>query len=69
MEADVAAILEIDGFGEIMAQSVVDFFSSVGAGELIRELKESGVNMESKSVIRDLRFEGMTFVLTGTLPH
>lgn len=67
MSASCRDILEIDGFGEIMAQSVCEFFSSNRARSLIKELSDSGVNMKSLSVIRDNRFEGKTFVLTGTL--
>lgn len=68
INASVDDILEIDGFGAIMAESVVDYFSSSSAVELVERLKEAGVNMNSKTVINDTRFEGMTFVLTGTLP-
>lgn len=68
MAADYDAVLAIDGFGEVMAKSVVDFFSSDITKELIHELKAVNVNMKSTSVIKDNRFEGMTFVLTGTLP-
>lgn len=69
LAADKEAILAIEGFGEIMAESVVDFFRGESAKELVADLKASGVNMASKTVITDTRFEGMTFVLTGTLPH
>lgn len=68
MNAGVDDILEIDGFGTVMAESIVNFFSKEGARELIDELKSAGVNMLSKTVIKDNRFEGKTFVLTGTLP-
>ena len=67
MSASCEDILEIDGFGEIMAQSVCEFFASSRARSLIKELSDSGVNMKSLSVIKDNRFEGKTFVLTGTL--
>ncbi len=60
-------ILTIEGFGEIMAESVVEFFSLPQTNQMILELKESGLNMESQREIKDMRFEGMTFVLTGTL--
>lgn len=66
--ATVGDILEIDGFGEIMALSVVEFFSKEETKKLIRALKEAGLNMESKKVMVDDRFSGKTFVLTGTLP-
>lgn len=69
MNAEVDDILKIDGFGDVMAQAVYDYFHSQGVVELIAELKEAGVNTESKTVIKDNRFEGKTFVLTGTLPN
>lgn len=68
MNASLKAISDIDGFGDIMAKSAFDFFQSKSARELIADLKSFGVNTESKTVINDNRFEGMTFVLTGTLP-
>ena len=68
MNADVEDILEIDGYGLVMAQSVAEYFSLASSVELINKLKSAGVNMKSKTVIQDERFKGMTFVLTGTLP-
>lgn len=68
MNASLETICDIDGFGDIMAKSAFDFFQSESARELIADLKSFGVNTESKTVINDNRFEGMTFVLTGTLP-
>ena len=62
-------ILNIDGFGEIMADSVVEFFSLEQTKHMIDELKNAGLNMESQREIKDNRFEGMTFVLTGTLTN
>lgn len=66
--ATVEEICEIDGFGTIMAESVVEFFSHSESIALIEKLKELGLNMESKKEVRGNIFEGKTFVLTGTLP-
>lgn len=68
ISASVEEISSIDGFGEIMAQSVVDFFSHKESVELIERLKEYGVNTVSKKEVKGNIFEGKTFVLTGTLP-
>lgn len=68
MSANVDKVLEIDGFGQIMAESVVNYFSTDSAKELIVKLNEAGVNMSCNNKIEDDRFAGMTFVLTGTLP-
>ncbi len=72
MEAVMAAsreeLLAIDGFGEIMADNVLRFFALEPSQRLIERLRESGVNMTAMTTQTDRRFEGMTFVLTGTLP-
>lgn len=68
MAASTEDILEIEGFGLVMAESVVRYFSAPATKLLIERLKESGVNMTSTTEIQDHRFAGMTFVLTGTLP-
>lgn len=67
MNATKDDILSIEGFGEIMADSVVEFFSLQQTQQMLAELKEFGLNMESQREVKDNRFEGMTFVLTGTL--
>lgn len=68
MNASVDDILKIDGFGEVMADSIVNYFKNPETAELVNELKQQGVNMNSNTVVKDNRFEGQTFVLTGTLP-
>ena len=67
MNATKDEILTIEGFGEIMAESVVEFFSLEQTQQMVAELKEFGLNMESQREVKDNRFDGMTFVLTGTL--
>lgn len=67
ISATTQEIAEIEGFGLIMAQSVTDFFSHPESIKLIEDLKALGINMESQKEIVDMRFEGKTFVLTGTL--
>ncbi|MCD7723134.1 MAG: NAD-dependent DNA ligase LigA [Clostridiales bacterium] len=68
INATVGDILQIDGFGEVMAQSVSDFFANPKSLELIESLKKDGVNMKCLSAAVDDRLAGKTFVLTGTLP-
>lgn len=72
MEAVMAAtreeLLSIDGFGDVMADNVLAFFALAPSQELIAKLREAGVNMTCRTQTVDRRFEGMTFVLTGTLP-
>ncbi len=69
MNATAEEISEIDGFGDVMSENVVKAFNDVHFAELIKALREKGVKMEYTSdKTRDNRFEGLTFVLTGTLP-
>ena len=51
-----------------MAESVREFFDQPGTLHLVGRLKELGVNMTSRTESRGQKFQGMTFVLTGTLP-
>lgn len=69
-KASVEELLQIDDMGEIMAESVHEFFSQDQTNDLIAKLKSYGVNMkvEENSLI-DNRFEGMIFVLTGGLEN
>ncbi|MBE6874266.1 MAG: NAD-dependent DNA ligase LigA [Ruminococcus albus] len=68
MRATAAEIAEIEGFGDIMADSVYSAFHEEHMLSLIQRLKDCGVNTDYEKVQQDDRFEGKTFVLTGTLP-
>ena len=65
--ASVEELTEINDVGAITAQCIVDYLAQPQSQDLIRRLKEAGVNMESTAQLVDERFAGMTFVLTGTL--
>ena len=68
MKATKEELCEIQDFGEITADCVIDFFSHEQNIELCNKLIELGLNTNSTFVQLDNRFEGLTFVLTGTLP-
>lgn len=68
MNSDIEKLTAIEGFGSIMAQSVVDYFALEQTKREIEALAAYGVNMNSQKEKIDSRFEGKTFVLTGTLP-
>ena len=68
MNASAEQISEIDGFGGVMAQSVYNAFHEEHMIELIKKLKECGINTKYEKIQIDDRFAGKTFVLTGTLP-
>ena len=68
LNAEKEDFAAIDGFGEIMAESAYEFFSLPETSALINRLKAAGLNMKSLKEVKDNRFAGLTFVLTGTLP-
>ena len=69
MSANYDELCTINEIGGIMAESLVKFFASEQTQDLIEKLRNLGVNFESDAQTNeDNRFEGMTFVLTGTLP-
>ena len=68
MNASLEELSIQNDIGEVMAKSIYEFFRENQTIDLINKLKELGVNMESlEEESLDKRFEGMTFVLTGTL--
>jgi len=68
MEASVESLVMKNDVGEITAQSIYDFFRQEQTIDLIQKLKEAGVNMTAEEEGEfDNRFEGKTFVLTGSL--
>lgn len=71
INAYAVQLTNLEEFGDIMANSVVEFFKEEKNMTVIKKLKEAGVNTESiknkdESIVNI--FEGMKIVLTGTLP-
>ena len=68
MNASLESLAMTDDIGEISANSIYEFFRQDQTIDLINRLKEANVNMEAlETEDIDNRFEGKTFVLTGTL--
>lgn len=61
-------ICAIDGLGEVMAQSVVEFFAKDGTADLLERLRAAGVNMQWTGEKKGTALAGLTIVVTGTLP-
>ena len=68
MNANLEELSNIEDIGEIIAQSVVDYFRDQANIDLINELKSLGLNMiEEKQEIKESFFTGKKIVITGTL--
>lgn len=59
----------LDGVGAVVSQSLSEWFSTPGHRELLEKFERNGVVclVPERSTARPI-FDGMTFVLTGTLP-
>ena len=66
--AEADDIAAIDGFGEILAQSVYTAMREPHRIALINRLKQLGLNMNYSGQKVSDKLAGLTFVLTGTLP-
>ena len=67
-QATVEELTALEGFGQIVAESIVAFFAGEQNCQQIDRLAEVGVNMQSLKQAAGDTFAGKTFVLTGTLP-
>ena len=67
MAATEEELTQVQDVGAITAKNIYDWFRQEQSVHLMERLRQAGVNFESKRVISDARFAGMTFVLTGAL--
>ena len=69
--ATVESLVEIDQIGLLIARELVGFFADAGNRQQIETLAALGVNMHRRSAPAEevpQTVNGLTFVLTGTLP-
>jgi DNA ligase, NAD-dependent len=67
MKASLDELLSIEGIGQKVAASIIDFFSKTENVEEICRMQELGVRILPKQVDRWAPLQGKIFVLTGTL--
>ncbi|HKM23437.1 MAG TPA: NAD-dependent DNA ligase LigA [Erysipelothrix sp.] len=67
MDADYETLIQVDEIGEVIAKSIQAYFSLKANRNLIEFLIEQGLATEFEDDILSNKFEGMRFVLTGTL--
>ena len=69
MQADMESLQQVADVGEVTALCIRNYFQDENNCKIIERLKEAGVNMEmAETGSEDGRFDGLTFVITGTLP-
>ncbi|MDP4970140.1 MAG: NAD-dependent DNA ligase LigA [Burkholderiaceae bacterium] len=68
MQAQPEALLNVSDVGPVVAGSIARFFAEPHNQQVVRELREQGVEPQAPEAQRSSGLSGKTFVLTGTLP-
>lgn len=71
MSASLEELTNVNDIGEIIAKSIINYFSIEYNQNLIQELKDLGLNTKylGAEIIEDTNFLNKTFVITGTLSN
>jgi DNA ligase (NAD+) len=73
MEALIAAneeeLTRINDVGPKVAQAIREFFDNKRNLDLVERLRKAGLTFTAEKRVRGTKLEGLTFVLTGTLPN
>lgn len=69
MQASLEELQEVEDIGMVSAECIRSFFDNEENKKLMERLKNAGLNMEClEQEGEDQRFNGLVFVITGTLP-
>lgn len=68
-DADADALTRINDIGPKVAQTIRDFFSNERNLALVDRLRTAGLTFTAEKRVTTSTLEGLTFVLTGTLPN
>ncbi|HEY5056642.1 MAG TPA: NAD-dependent DNA ligase LigA [Acidobacteriaceae bacterium] len=66
--ASAEELQQVNEVGPRVAQAIVEFFAEKKNRDLVRALAKAGVDMTAEKRVTTTKLEGLTFVLTGTLP-
>jgi DNA ligase (NAD+) len=69
MAASLEELERVNEVGPRVAQAIREFFDEAQNHELIEKLRAAGLTFTAEKRKKSSQLEGMTFVLTGTLPN
>ena len=69
MAASAQDLERVEEVGARISEAILEFFSRPANRVLVDKLKEAGVEMTAEKKVRTSQLEGLTIVLTGTLPN
>ncbi len=67
MNATLEQLTKVQGIGEVVAQSIINYFKSPKNRRLIENLKKIGLKFETAKIITEGPLKNKTFVFTGEL--
>ncbi|MCI8484581.1 MAG: NAD-dependent DNA ligase LigA [Lachnospiraceae bacterium] len=67
-QADIEELKQVNDIGEVSANCILEFFGDTENQKMIERMQGYGVNMATREQPAGDKFQGMTFVVTGTLP-
>jgi len=68
IRASAEELERVEEVGPRISQAILEFFATAANQALVKSLKAAGVDMTAEKKQRSAQLEGLTFVLTGTLP-
>jgi DNA ligase (NAD+) len=68
MDAHAERLEGVEEVGPRISQAILEFFADQENRDLVKRLADAGVDMTAEKKQRSAQLEGLTFVLTGTLP-
>ena len=68
-DLSVDDLLSIDGIGDKLAESFVEYFADSENQDLLHKLSEILTIIFPEKIVSNASFEGKTFVITGSLTH
>ena len=68
MSANAEELEAVNEVGPRVAEAIVEFFAEPHNRDLVKRFKDAGLTMHAEKRVRTTALEGLTFVLTGTLP-
>ena len=67
ISSDYESLISIHEVGEIMAQSILDYFDNNHNREIIQKCIDAGIIFQSQKRIKHSKISGKTFAITGSL--
>jgi len=68
MAASVEELEAVDEVGPRVAQAIQEFFAEEKNRQLVEKLRQAGLTFTAEKKKKSSKLEGLTFVLTGTMP-